>query len=111
MIRRPPRSTLFPYTTLFRSQHHEAVPRLAEPRALLGDHALHHELLTADADLLPHRLRRVTEQLVGHVPPELRHRAALEHVDVGKRLAGGELVVLDRLERRGHAEDQDVAYG
>src|SRR5260221_10517059 len=28
MIRRPPRSTLFPYTTLFRSQHHiEAVPQ------------------------------------------------------------------------------------
>src|SRR2546425_3335028 len=24
MIRRPPRSTLFPYTTLFRSQHHAA---------------------------------------------------------------------------------------
>src|SRR2546430_9671734 len=24
MIRRPPRSTLFPYTTLFRSQHHVA---------------------------------------------------------------------------------------
>src|SRR2546426_1374160 len=24
MIRRPPRSTLFPYTTLFRSQHQEA---------------------------------------------------------------------------------------
>src|SRR3712207_7469126 len=23
MIRRPPRSTLFPYTTLFRSQHHD----------------------------------------------------------------------------------------
>src|SRR2546422_4976522 len=28
MIRRPPRSTLFPYTTLFRSVHH----RLHEPR-------------------------------------------------------------------------------
>src|SRR2546427_7300570 len=25
MIRRPPRSTLFPYTTLFRSQYHTAV--------------------------------------------------------------------------------------
>src|SRR3712207_7247939 len=25
MIRRPPRSTLFPYTTLFRSSHHEPV--------------------------------------------------------------------------------------
>src|SRR5256885_9509196 len=26
MIRRPPRSTLFPYTTLFRSQHANAIP-------------------------------------------------------------------------------------
>src|SRR5689334_24827021 len=26
MIRRPPRSTLFPYTTLFRSVHHEPAP-------------------------------------------------------------------------------------
>src|SRR5258708_18660738 len=26
MIRRPPRSTLFPYTTLFRSNHHDAKP-------------------------------------------------------------------------------------
>src|SRR3712207_7116042 len=29
MIRRPPRSTLFPYTTLFRSQVFKATPRLA----------------------------------------------------------------------------------
>src|SRR3989441_3709440 len=27
MIRRPPRSTLFPYTTLFRSEQHPAGPR------------------------------------------------------------------------------------
>src|SRR2546427_2966390 len=27
MIRRPPRSTLFPYTTLFRSHHHAQVER------------------------------------------------------------------------------------
>src|SRR3712207_4918378 len=39
MIRRPPRSTLFPYTTLFRSQkglyevgEHDALPVLAEDR-------------------------------------------------------------------------------
>src|SRR2546430_13465511 len=36
MIRRPPRSTLFPYTTLFRSQHHlqavRSIPDLAENR-------------------------------------------------------------------------------
>src|SRR2546427_7273605 len=29
MIRRPPRSTLFPYTTLFRSHRHELVDRQA----------------------------------------------------------------------------------
>src|SRR3712207_7079893 len=28
MIRRPPRSTLFPYTTLFRSRHAQHLPRL-----------------------------------------------------------------------------------
>src|SRR4029077_21293733 len=27
MIRRPPRSTLFPYTTLFRSERHQGPPR------------------------------------------------------------------------------------
>src|SRR5688572_32650146 len=46
-IRRPPRSTLFPYTTLFRSQHRPAIP-LAQLEApgdggdriamTLGDH-------------------------------------------------------------------------
>src|SRR5256885_3972632 len=29
MIRRPPRSTLFPYTTLFRSQHQVASPTIS----------------------------------------------------------------------------------
>src|SRR5260221_2284902 len=32
MIRRPPRSTLFPYTTLFRSQLREARAATIEPR-------------------------------------------------------------------------------
>src|SRR2546428_1990535 len=37
MIRRPPRSTLFPYTTLFRSQAVEAGPaRLAEQQEAHG---------------------------------------------------------------------------
>src|SRR5256885_11823326 len=37
MIRRPPRSTLFPYTTLFRSRGVNAVQRLGK---LLRDHRL-----------------------------------------------------------------------
>src|SRR5260370_30115637 len=36
MIRRPPRSTLFPYTTLFRSHQDREVPRVACADALYG---------------------------------------------------------------------------
>src|SRR3712207_7431121 len=39
MIRRPPRSTLFPYTTLFRSLGEQArpgIPRRRQPAAQLG---------------------------------------------------------------------------
>src|SRR2546422_11545627 len=36
MIRRPPRSTLFPYTTLFRSPFHEATRRLSSARSVTG---------------------------------------------------------------------------
>src|SRR4029077_8375133 len=42
MIRRPPRSTLFPYTTLFRSDVHRAAAPLAGSGAAphqLGEHA------------------------------------------------------------------------
>src|SRR2546422_5518092 len=40
MIRRPPRSTLFPYTTLFRSDQHAAGDHLGEfARDHLGDRA------------------------------------------------------------------------
>src|SRR2546425_7620329 len=35
MIRRPPRSTLFPYTTLFRSKMHEGVVPRVEEEVLL----------------------------------------------------------------------------
>src|SRR3712207_8307052 len=39
MIRRPPRSTLFPYTTLFRSAPVRAVSMFEPPIDLTGDHA------------------------------------------------------------------------
>src|SRR2546427_4787122 len=43
MIRRPPRSTLFPYTTLFRSVHfqRQAKPLLDDPQGFLVDALLH----------------------------------------------------------------------
>src|SRR5258706_5045084 len=43
MIRRPPRSTLFPYTTLFRSPRavrRQGIPAIREARANLGERGL-----------------------------------------------------------------------
>src|SRR5256885_10374522 len=48
MIRRPPRSTLFPYTTLFRSQHACAERGGDLPRAVARA-AIHHQDLVAEA--------------------------------------------------------------
>src|SRR3712207_7189174 len=46
MIRRPPRSTLFPYTTLFRSSHppSHAVAGLAEGQTVAGKYLLVRQL-------------------------------------------------------------------
>src|SRR5260221_8800804 len=41
MIRRPPRSTLFPYTTLFRSFHLVQRKELVEARHVVQRHGLH----------------------------------------------------------------------
>src|SRR2546430_12499377 len=49
MIRRPPRSTLFPYTTLFRSRPVEPGPHAGEPRKILRDERL--RLVLRDAEL------------------------------------------------------------
>src|SRR3989454_9231027 len=62
MIRRPPRSTLFPYTTLFRSL--EARPQVA----VLGDVAdelFREELLARRGVEQPHLLAQVVGQLLG----------------------------------------------
>src|SRR3712207_7203809 len=63
MIRRPPRSTLFPYTTLFRSAHHVGRARERRARAL--------RLLDEPDDLLERRvaadLRRAHRERAGLV--------------------------------------------
>src|SRR3712207_8049273 len=66
MIRRPPRSTLFPYTTLFRSD-------IESPFALRGlhDHLVLAQLVVGYAvsapELRPH-IVGVQDSHVGHVP-------------------------------------------
>src|SRR3712207_8938461 len=62
MIRRPPRSTLFPYTTLFRSPHRErGAARRVVPIELAGGHV----------------------QRRGH--EDARRRDGADHRDVGDR--------------------------
>src|SRR2546425_7596131 len=62
MIRRPPRSTLFPYTTLFRSVQPEAVGLIGPVahHAHRPVEALHHETL-ADVGRLTHQGQRSEE--------------------------------------------------
>src|SRR2546426_5278487 len=59
MIRRPPRSTLFPYTTLFRSLAGQNAPRFRHfgPRDRVGDEG---DLV---ADLVPPRSEEHTSEL------------------------------------------------
>src|SRR2546422_5317421 len=73
MIRRPPRSTLFPYTTLFRSRHEEAMKEAA------ADPLEGHER----PDL------RVRELRAGSVDVRNRHRGdppRLRYVDILREL-------------------------
>src|SRR3712207_8689441 len=58
MIRRPPRSTLFPYTTLFRSEEQQ----LLVPRRAAGPHDGLDPRPDVRPDLRPHLLRRAPER-------------------------------------------------
>src|SRR5437764_5528527 len=59
MIRRPPRSTLFPYTTLFRSRESQAVRDAAVDLALVEDRMDHHAHVVRGRHPLNRDLSRV----------------------------------------------------
>src|SRR5260370_13781888 len=89
MIRRPPRSTLFPYTTLFRSDRgHEVSVELA-----LGDEVMREAVRRFDPDLviapmLTTRSEEHTSELQSHLnlvcrlllEKKKRHRALIIHL-------------------------------
>src|SRR2546422_11448985 len=102
MIRRPPRSTLFPYTTLFRSlgrerQASQVVERLHARRAL--------ELAAIERAVGP-GVRELLAQAPGLEPPHVGARGALEprlEITGGHRL----LLVLEQL---GHLAEELVGH-
>src|SRR3989441_760334 len=70
MIRRPPRSTLFPYTTLFRSQTRNAEShRLSLTRSQHGSHSLH----TSNTTLSNRQGRRKSRQRIIKRGPACAH--------------------------------------
>src|SRR3712207_7950773 len=81
MIRRPPRSTLFPYTTLFRSRCSRPL-RDRHPRAGAGHHRLHgqqqYRLQTVTTTPATARIRNGLERLkIGEHTSELQSRQYL----------------------------------
>src|SRR3712207_8400081 len=66
MIRRPPRSTLFPYTTLFRSEQRQVEHRLASP--LRVEPRPHH--LPIAQHLRTREVRRAAARARGDAAPQ-----------------------------------------
>src|SRR3712207_8840690 len=85
MIRRPPRSTLFPYTTLFRSQLDEA-------------------LLGGEIDLAIHSLKDVPTEL----PPGITLAAITERHDPSDVLVSDERYDVDGLPERSEEHTSEL---
>src|SRR3712207_8845587 len=75
MIRRPPRSTLFPYTTLFRSGHAQVLDHEQRREARGGHGARAAAVRTADG----HRRRRPARGLGRPVSADHQCRRSEEH--------------------------------
>src|SRR3712207_9262620 len=100
MIRRPPRSTLFPYTTLFRSDEVAELGLLLLAHGLLeGDRLLRHAQDVAD--LARGALELAGDLLGARLAAELLHELALDVDD---------LVELDRKSTRLNSSHANISY-
>src|SRR3712207_9208564 len=100
MIRRPPRSTLFPYTTLFRSERRRLVSVSASGERWLA-------LLAADA-LAPVDVPVAVQTLVGHLAGSGRPTGAVVATDRD----GGRVTVRaeDRKSTRLNSSHANISY-
>src|SRR3712207_9204919 len=100
MIRRPPRSTLFPYTTLFRSSAHE---RAVAPAGLADDCALADQAVGIETEGGELALRR--EQHMGH-PCQPRRALARLPARVGPHVG----IERDRKSTRLNSSHANISY-
>src|SRR3712207_7459214 len=95
MIRRPPRSTLFPYTTLFRSQREQGA----------------HQQVWHVHRLAYAQVHRHAAQRVGLLTAEPSCSEVLDHVE--QRVLGGEaqvLALVDRKSTRLNSSHANISY-
>src|SRR2546425_5076393 len=86
MIRRPPRSTLFPYTTLFRSVFHRAISPEVELRRDAKVEVVAEPLADEAPGAFERGQRRRPVRLVAeHRDEDLRHAQVLRGLDFGDR--------------------------
>src|SRR3712207_7557067 len=76
MIRRPPRSTLFPYTTLFRSHLQHVRHGLLDEAPGLADH------LQRERDVVEHRLVRKQAEVLEHDADRKSTRLNSSHANI-----------------------------
>src|SRR5260370_33289503 len=80
MIRRPPRSTLFPYTTLFRSDLGEMVVKVLVPRdRILPRHSMGKDVSPCGQDLVVDALARHGVEAHFHRLAELLEKPPSPH--------------------------------
>src|SRR3712207_7783543 len=94
MIRRPPRSTLFPYTTLFRSSAHDDFERVRR----------RHERSAAPADVPG---RHVREHVKAEHGVDVR---ILQHALFDHQLRARRLLVEDRKSTRLNSSHANISY-
>src|ERR1035438_6544835 len=90
MVRRPPRSTLFPYTTLFRSE------RPPQAEGLPHDSSRRAKRLT-DSSTIPSALVDLRQLVhffpVGHLGGAEQHRAGEFRIETAQRQASNDLPI------------------
>src|SRR3712207_4829594 len=121
MIRRPPRSTLFPYTTLFRSDVRKVVLDDAEVVAVVADVRRQQQRVAPADDALLAQVRRLPvhfeRQLVGFEDPRRLRQSFPDLGEEGEVAARGRPVVteagvrelaLSQLDRARHARTRPL---
>src|SRR5256886_9208005 len=99
MIRRPPRSTLFPYTTLFRSLD-EKDKRLLERRPVYGAPERDFDTVNGVAELVGHGHGEVALLLPGDASDRLDEHARRRPLQAVQHLLDEILVAVEQLARR-----------